>query len=342
MAIREGKWDCPACDTKGNRGSDLKCKVCNKQRADDVEFYLEEDADEVRDEKALAAARAGADWLCEFCNASNQATLAQCKSCGSPRGEKKREEKLILDAAAAAKAAPPPPPKPSGGGKLKWGVGALLLLGTCAMLFRPSERELKVEKVSWERTVDVEKLATVTESGWEEELPSGARVLSRERKFHHNDRVQTGTKEVVSTVDEQVKTGMKKVKVGKKNKGNGFFEDVYKDEPIYQTKKKTVRENVPVYREDPVMKDYCRYEVDKWVKDRTAKNSGVDKNPQWPPLELTRGLREGKKEETFLAVFSDGSKTYEWKAPQAKWQKLEVGRGYKLKLRMGSVEDLAE
>jgi hypothetical protein len=341
MAIREGKWDCPQCGHTGNRGSDLKCKSCNKQRSDDVEFYLEDDAAEVTDEARLAAASAGADWLCEYCNSSNVATLKSCKSCGAERGAKRREEKVLLDADRAPKApTSPEPPAPSKkGGLVKWLVAGLAI-GAALFICLPTEKQLTVSQVSWERTVELQKLATVTEAAFEDELPSGARVLSRERKFHHNDKIQTGTREVSKEVEEKVQSGTRKVKVGTKNKGNGYFEDVFKDEPVYENRKKTVTETVPVFRDEPVYKEHCRYEIDKWVRDTVERTTGIDKSPKWPEYSLG-SRREGEKTETYKVVFKDaGGKSIDWEPSLEKWQRLEVGKGYKVKLIVGKVSDV--
>src|SRR5260370_21649808 len=82
MAIREGKWRCPYCSVV-NRGADLTCTGCGATRDKDVQFFLEEAADEVTDEQLLATARAGADWLCQFCQTSNRPGLAHSRDFGA-------------------------------------------------------------------------------------------------------------------------------------------------------------------------------------------------------------------------------------------------------------------
>jgi hypothetical protein len=343
MAIREGKWDCPQCGFKGNRGSEQKCRGCNKVRADEVKFYLEDDAAEVTDEKLLAKAQAGADWICQFCEAINPADGKKCKSCGAERTEKKREVKDILDQPAAPAA--PPPKKKSSTGLIVGLVGALALVATCGVcVFGSSEKQTKLDKVSWERTVEVEKFGTVTEEGWKDELPSGARVQSTTSKVHHSNHIQTGTRQVSKQVDEKVQTGTRTVKAGKRDLGNGMFEDITREEPVYEHRSKTVTTDEPVYRDDPVYKDWCRYEIEKWHKDRVERAAGDDLAPSWPAAKLADKEREGKKAETYLAVFKDDKgKTYDWKkAPFDQWKGLEVGRAYKVVIRMGDVEGLAK
>src|SRR3954462_13621467 len=106
MAIREGKWRCPYCSTV-NRGRDMACSGCGATRDEDVKFFLEEAAPEVTDEKLLAQARAGADWLCQFCETSNPPAATHCLHCGAERGTSpSRPVQEIRDGALPA--TPPP------------------------------------------------------------------------------------------------------------------------------------------------------------------------------------------------------------------------------------------
>lgn len=339
MAIREGKWDCPQCGHKGNRGSEVKCKQCGKVRGNEVKFYVEDEAAEVVDDAALERARAGADWICQFCDAINPAANKACKSCHAERTDKKREVKEILD---PPEAAPPPPKKKSKVGMIAGIVALLCGFGGVCAVCSTSEKDLKLDAKSWERTIEIEKYGTVVKHDWRDEVPSGGRVTSTERKVHHTNKIQTGTR--TEQVKEKVKTGTKTVKVGKKDMGNGYFEDITKEEPVYEDR--MVSKEVPVYREDPVYKDWATYEIEEWHKDRVATASGTDGDPAWPDTNLAGDKeRAGKKAEVYKAVFKDDKgKEYLWKeAPLADWKGLAVGQRYKLKVSSlgSSVEGLA-
>lgn len=338
--IREGKWDCPQCGFKGNRGSEIKCKQCNKVRGNDVKFYVEDEAAEVVDDEKLKKAQAGADWVCQYCDAINPAENKACKQCHADRTEKKREVKEILDQPAA----PPPPPKKSNA-KMLGGIGALVALlcggGTC-LVCGTSEKAATLEAMSWERTIEVEKFGTVVKEDWRDQVPSAGRVVSTERKLHHTDKIQTGTKTV--QVSEKVQTGTKTVKVGKKDLGNGYFEDITKEEPVYENR--MVSKEVPEYRDDPVYKDWAKYEIEEWHKDRVVRASAADNAPRWPEARLAGDKeREGKKVELYKATFKDEKgKELKWdKVPFEDWKDLKVGQGYKLKVSMASgVEGLVK
>jgi hypothetical protein len=86
MAIREGRWDCPSCGSKGIYGRHVDCPGCGKPRPADIRFYLTDDAPVIRDAAQLAEAKAGPNWICEHCGASTRATETDCDGCGAPRG----------------------------------------------------------------------------------------------------------------------------------------------------------------------------------------------------------------------------------------------------------------
>ena len=337
--IREGKWDCPQCGCKGNRGSELNCRQCNKVRGNEVQFYVEDDAAEVVDEQKLERAQAGADWICQYCDAINPEGNKACKGCHAEKAEKKREVKEILDQPPAAAL-----PKKSNS-KLIAGIGALVALlcggGTCLVCL-PSERDATLEAVSWERTVEVEKYGTVVKHAWRDEVPGGGRIQSTERKVHHTNKIQTGTR--TTQVSEKVQVGTRTVKVGKKDLGNGYFEDITKEEPVYENR--TVDKEVPVYREDPVYQDWATYEIEEWHQDRVERAAGSDAAPRWPETRLAGDKeREGKKTEAYRATFKDeeGEKLEWGEVPFQDWKDFKVGQPYKLEVSIaGGVEGLVK
>ena len=297
MAIREGKWRCPYCSTV-NRGADLACSGCGATRDKDVSFFLEDAAPEVADPNLLLRAQAGADWLCQFCQTSNRPEQSQCRNCGVERGTSASRPLRDLPAA------PPPPaplPSPPGRGCARWvAVVLLLVLGLCGVVsyfsFRKTEESVRVTGFEWTRAIDVEAWRTVRGQAWEGETPSGARVLSRERRVHHTEREQTGTE---------------RVKVGVRDLGNGFFEDVY--------------ESRPVYRERPVHGSMISYEIETWVRDRTQRASGRDQSPRWPDPGLRGREREAGRHESYAALLQ-GRRQYRMELPQERWAALLPGQ----------------
>lgn len=335
MAIREGRWDCPQCGYVGNLGRDVVCRGCGKPRDEDVEFYLPEDAPEVTDEQMLTDAKAGPDWLCPYCGDSNRAHWTTCKGCGAPReGAEVRETGLVSEkkkkkAAKKPRREPPPAPAAKGGmGKFAiiGAVGVVLLIICLAFAMCSSrEAQLTVAGFEWERTIEIERLNTLTEEGWEGELPADADILSSERAIHHYDQVIDHYETKSRQVEERVKVG--EYVCDQKDLGNGYFEDVYCDK--YETRYRTEEYEAPVYRDEPVYKTKYTYEIDRWQRERVERASGTDKMPEWPEVNLKNKEREGERTEKYIVHFADDEgETYPYKTNYEEWREFTEGEMY--------------
>jgi hypothetical protein len=304
MAIREGKWRCPYCASV-NRGADLACKGCGATRDKDVTFFLDDDAPEVTDEALLAQAQAGADWVCPFCSTSNRPDEGHCHQCGVERGTAPSRPERVLPLASPPPPGPPRPVVASSGRRRGWSVAAVIILLLIAGLgaiayfaFRKTEEAVRVTAFEWERAIDVEAWRTVRESAWEGEVPREARVVGRAREVHHTERERAGTE---------------RVRVGTRDKGNGFFEDVYEDRPKY--------------RDRPVYRTKISYDIERWVRDRTARLTGDDQSPRWPDPVLRGRERESRRSEKYVVVL-DGRKTYRKEMPLPAWSALRRGQSF--------------
>jgi hypothetical protein len=85
MAIREGRWDCSSCGSTAIYGRHVDCPGCGRPRPAGVRFYLAQGEPVITDPRQLEEARAGADWICTHCEASNRALLSRCGGCGGDR-----------------------------------------------------------------------------------------------------------------------------------------------------------------------------------------------------------------------------------------------------------------
>lgn len=312
MTIREGRWDCDSCGTKGVLGRELACPQCGRRRPEGVRFYLPEDADIVTDEPLIERAEAGADWLCEFCGASNLATREACKQCGAPRGESPAQAVQEYDEEAVPRSGeqpipqpPPPPPKPFPWAIVASVVAALLLLLAVGgfFLFRSTETTATVTGFSWERAIEIEELREVTEEG--SSVPSGGRLV-REEETEVEERVEVGTETYVC---------------GQIDMGNGMFKDKECERPVYETRYRTETTYV--------------YEIDKWLKDRTEQESGTDKAPRWPSFDLGQDEREGKRTESYTLHLQDSTKndkSYDIDLKEDTWKTYEKGDTVTLKV----------
>jgi len=340
-----GCWDCSSCSTRGVPGDAYRCAGCGAGRPDDVEFYLPSDAKAVRDKSGIAAAEAGADWLCEYCQQWAAATLAKCPNCaGGEIGAAKRHQAAggLAQPASSSQPAratvaatiplPPPTPavrlaatptpaapvaRPAGNKQPKLPAaactalavfGALSLALVLWLVFRSTNAIATVTGHSWTRIQHVEEYKTVAQEGWD--CPADAFNVRSERREHHKDRVVDHYETRYRTVQDRVADGTERVKTGTKtvNLGNGRF----KREPTYstRTKYKTVSRQEPysdpVYRYEPVYRTYYVYLVNRWVPGAARTTSGNDLNPQWPPTAVRDAQqRMAAREESYTLALTE-------------------------------------
>lgn len=226
-------WQCSVCEHDGNRGlQDRYCTNCgHKKDATDVERM----PDDMTRAAALsgaddAKARAGADWVCKYCDSVQNQLAKCCGNCGGDRAgtrlvspaqaerigaevredfqAAKREAEEIgrrLDewsdqqARGGASAAPVafdadellPRRRPV----RTWAVAALLVLALAWLLvwlFTPREVTAKVSAVRWEHSTIVERYAVQSRQGWSPAIGSFD-VVPLGMRHHHYDRVHVGS-----------------------------------------------------------------------------------------------------------------------------------------------------
>jgi len=310
MTIRMGFWDCRACGHKRIDGPLEKCTGCGQPRDRHVEFYTDDDAAVVEDPEMIARARAGADWRCKYCGAENRAGIMDCHQCGAgPDGSKRREEQYIPNqpGAAVPGAAVPGALSPATPAKKSNALVILLIVlgvigalgaGVWFLFLRTTEEKVEVTSVAWQKTLQIEERRVETLKAWANEVPKGAKVLKREQKPR----------------EKKVKDGTKKVKVGKKDLGNGMFEDIYEEKPKFTTKK--------------VDDTWVTFEIEKWVKGKKLKDETKDgSEPDKPKFTKSKKKRAGKRENKLVIGLKDGEGekyTYELDLSDVKNPKKEV------------------
>src|SRR5690606_3939137 len=94
----ETRWKCPSCDAD-NRGRDMSCHKCGAPKDESSQYIVDDTASAVSDDALIDDARAGAHWVCAYCEKQNRGRKDICRFCG-------------VDQATGQKpAAPPPLPK---------------------------------------------------------------------------------------------------------------------------------------------------------------------------------------------------------------------------------------
>jgi hypothetical protein len=345
--ILMGVWDCPACGTKGIRGDVYACPNCGRVRADDVRFYLPKDAVEVTDAAGIAAAKAGADWRCDYCGNLNAAASGSCEKCGAPRGSKERathkyDQTAIPRSAAEAAGAPREPASvPTAPPKRRsWtlpAVGVVILaalVGLGIFLFTPRASVATVSGKSWERSLRVEAYGPQQEQDWDESVPSDAYGQQCRTAVRSYVQVQTGTRTEQQQECQSVAVGEETYECGVVDLGNGRFEQQMCTRTIYEDQCEWVSVEVPVYVDEPVYDNYCTYTVDRWAYARTETASERDTEPYWPAVAYAANEREeeGSRQEKYVVYIVDNKeKTWEWEPDLATWQQFSRGQEVILK-----------
>ncbi|HEY5984275.1 MAG TPA: zinc ribbon domain-containing protein [Anaerolineales bacterium] len=83
------EWVCPNCATR-NPGPKKSCINCGALQPEDVQFQRAADEQLVKDQEAIRAAQAGADYICPYCGTRNAALAKVCVQCGGDLVEARR------------------------------------------------------------------------------------------------------------------------------------------------------------------------------------------------------------------------------------------------------------
>ena len=299
-------WDCDKCGQKAIRGDVRTCPSCGNARNENIKFYLMEGKEEKVEDKALADKfKAGADWLCSFCETLNSVTDNNCLSCGASQESSKKnyfevqKEKELK----AAKKAPIENPKKPFNWK-KFSIWGLSFLGACItslyFLGKTHNVSFQVVDVSWQRTIPIMRYTTVQQSDWEGELKGKdiVKLKSSQEIRSYEDR-QVGTKNETYTESERYQTGTKKECNTKyESTGSGASKKITSCDnvPTYSSRNVTKHRTVPVYQKFPVFGTKVFYTANVYTPLREETLKGKNNEPRWPDVKLGTGVMN--KEDT--------------------------------------------
>ena len=324
----EGLWDCNYCGTKGNRGSIRECPNCGRSRDEDVKFYMPGNITYVSEEKEKTINR-NPDWICPYCNSLNSDSLNICPSCGAARTsevhdyfsikeeqshpnnfsntvdnqnteedndsiyeqkiamEKKNTEKLKLVPSFIKK---------HWKAMLSIPVIIAIIIGM-AYLFIPKNEEIVIKEFGWERSIEIEKFQTVFENGWS--LPDGARLQYTSTEISHYESVLDHYETKTRQVEKERISHYESYVSGYKDLGNGYFEEIIDQRPVYETYYETEEYQEAVYRDEPVYRTKYYYEIDKWLYERSIDTNGLNQEPYWAETVLKENERISKKSQKY-------------------------------------------
>lgn len=341
MAVYVGRWDCGSCGHKGILGPETECPKCGADRPKDVRFYMAGDNDIVQDTKVLKQAKSGADWRCSFCNNNNKAWETVCTSCGNVKDSTAGDEQLKVHTysnnnvpkSGDNQTATIPPTNQATPKKSKSKIGCFIALAVVIGLFlllgMSNEITVTVENFEWERVIAVEENREVTEEDWS--LPSGGKLINSFEAIHHYDQVLDHYETRTRTV--QRAAGTEQYVCGKKDLGNGYFEDEYCTRTVYESYDEQYE--APVYRDEPVYRTKYRYRIYRWFATTPVKTTGKDQNPEWgntTHITTNNRLREKERNGVYTTIVRDEeNKIHREKLPEIKWKKLKIGDELKAK-----------
>ena len=313
--IIEGLWDCPFCGNKRIRAGQKTCPDCGHPQDENTKFYMPDEIKYVSEEEAEKISR-NPDWQCSFCGSLNSDDLNVCKNCGATKEDSERNYFEMRQQEEE-----------------KMGIFAAIIFGMMSCL-TPKIKNVTIDDLDWERTIDIEEVVTHNESDWS--LPDDARLqyTKSEIQFykdvldHYETVTETKTRSVIDHYEE---------KSSYVDLGNGYFEEQTESVPVYTEETYTEDVEKPVYRKEPVYATKYYYEIDKWTVVDTAKSSGNDQNPSWPEPKLKDGQRTGAEEEHYFVTATYEKKkgkteTGRYEMDFSQWKELKKGEKIELKI----------
>ena len=149
------------------------------------------------------------------------------------------------------------------------------------------QKDITVEVIekSWERTIELEEYMLVEESDWT--VPSGGTLISQSEEIHHYNQIQVGTETVYE--DVEVAVGEREYVCGQEDLGNGYFEDIYCSETIYETRTESHEE--PIYEDEPVYATYYTYTIWRWTEIEPLHSAGKNSEAVWPIVSDDENIR---------------------------------------------------
>ena len=334
------EWVCPNCDGR-NPGPVKTCQSCGAPQPDNVQFQRAADEKIVTDEKAIAAAQAGADIHCGFCGTRNPATATTCSQCGGDLKEgKARAAGQILQAAPAA-------PKVvtctncgtenPGTERMCAKCGSPLPKNTAAVQAAATPRPTTAQSSTPQAKAPQKKTNWLLLGG------IGALLLicciAAVLIFTLPSKTLTGT---VTDVQWQTSVPVQEIQaVNHTNESGNPPSDAYNvschDESQEICEDKTIDKGngfAEVVTEcHTESTQYCDYTVDEWNTIQTYTLDGNDLYPVYESPNYSSDQRLGSSSETFHVFFStkDGQITYD-PGSVTEFQQFEVGSEWTIKL----------
>ena len=109
--------------------------------------------------------------------------------------------------------------------------------------------------------------------------------------------------------------------------GNGMFDQVEHQRPVYTTEYYTETVREPVYRQVARYQTKYYYDIWRWTPTRVATASGTDHDVYWPDTQLSENEREGQRGAAYRVVITNTKKgeSTRYRVSEADWNGLNAG-----------------
>lgn len=344
-------WDCPYCGNQGNKGSLQQCPSCGRARGD-VKFYMkdnmqdatleedERDGIEYVDEAEAEKISRNPDWYCSFCNSLNHDDAELCSTCGASRKDsemnyfdmrRREEEKNAQKAQPVAE-----PVKKSKRPFLVIAIVILAIIGLIGWMNSDVTAGWTVTGTSWERVIQIEENTLCHESDWA--LPAEATQTGTRNEIFSYQTVIDGYRQEPVQRSRQVLDHYETYYTYQDN-GNGYFEEIAHQRPVYETEYYTEYVSVPVTHQEPVYRTKYYYDIWRWKPVREVRAGSDDHTPVWPEFTLGENEREGEHGERYLITVRETGKddsksqTKTWRMQENEWNQYDVGATVRITAR---------
>jgi hypothetical protein len=310
--VYEMVWDCRFCGATKLLGlTHRHCPSCGAQQDPNTRYFPADHEKVAVQDHAFY----GADIACRYCQAPSSRRAHHCGQCGAALAEGSavplHVEPGSQEMAYAAGPASEPPKRPLWKIALPVTALAAVVVAVLLIVWKKEQRFVVAER-SWSRSVSVERLGSVRQSAWCDELPATAADVSRRRE-------QRGVKQVASGED---------CRLQREDQGDGTF----KERQVC----------TPRHADQPVYAEKCDFVVAKWAALHQQTVEGrLGSAPRWPDVTLTKTgceqlgcEREGARSETYTVVLKDAAgESYRCNFDEQTWQSYADGATYTGKLR---------
>lgn len=339
-------WDCTQCTRKANRGRYKNCEGCGEPQQGHEVWYMPGDtsrAAAVTDPEQLRHAKAGKDWSCSHCGGNQRDLDGNCNNCGGAKIDPFAHIQRVPDRdyqhhIPYERAAIDP-----GFRYAEIGRHALIacvclaLISLAYFLLREVDKEVTVKQASWEHIIHVERYQPISQSGFDEDMPSDATSVTKNGKRHHHyDRRQVGTRPGTCYKREACGRSCSKSPTVCTPNNNGHATCTggvtscttdYCQKPYSCSK--------PVYKNFSIKEMHYSWIIWRWKHDRSRSSSGSGtEGLYWlSDADINLGSKERTKREVkYRTVFTDGEKDHKYRPEsQNHYQELPPGSAHQVK-----------